>query len=1060
MDILLLCAIIGGVYFLESGASRLTLENYLSRTLDRRVVIEENLDLRFYPWLGLKSGPVRVFSDKNGTSEQISVGEINMGVKLLPLLGGDLNFDTIELKNPVIHITRNSDGDFNFPTFSGNSTTERKTSDRQNAEHDGFFINSVSIPGITVDNATCVYKDSTHNTEFELSGIDIRTGPVGKHQPVAFDISADFQTVLFGINAQAHLKGLAAFSVDKKKIQFSDTSIYAEADSAVLFGRNNTLQATARLDFDPIEGSVDINGLVVRGNAVTLSGSGTGRSLYSQPVIEGTLKSTKFDPRIYFNRYFAHKIPEVDDSVLSSANLSCRFNVSKSGAQFNDINLSLDETHCSGHFYLKDFSNPWCEFNLEADYLKVDKYKPLFFAVSDSGSTKSEASIPADNKKIYNDSIAHYVRMIPCKGQLGIGHIIDGGFNLHKVAIKVSPGPVVLDVRVGSGKFYDGLFSMNSKLMMESEKSDQMILEGHGSISPFSLRSLNKDESEVKFLSGLGEAEKVSLTSNGKTISELSKNFRSSVKSVFKNVRILLSDELAPNDYKNISIKQAEVSSSINGLAKNKIKSGFRGKNLSVDFKLAGVEPHVDLSGFFKGDVYYAYRKNNFLMDFNDADFKVSASGKGIPVLKKPVSIQGLLGYSTENKKIKLRNTVLSSNGVSVGIDSVLSDFDNELKADGKFTIAKVSCSNIYELFEIDKPETQSDDAFDSVEVHSAFRLNGKALHLDIDHFTLDNSTAFGLVDFKDYTKPDFSFKLTADNVNVDRFMPPDEEPDTGSGEQNSTASEKIPEWNFPDKFLSSIRADGYVSCEAFSIFDISAEDITAHVSMKDALISISDIKSKFHEGDLGGKLSLALKKGVVGVALNLTGQKFQAGPFFKEFVGRDYVQGLTNAKIDITGRSSANRDFVDTLNGNLVFNIKDGAYKLKSADEKSENKIKSTKFSLARGTIEGVDEGRFSIRDFLLKTRFITATAKGGFNIPDDNISVRLKVDVLSIPDLYLKLLNTIVSAISGVDVDITGKLSKPHVEVKGLMRWDNVFEDILGLPGRSFNFLKDALF
>ncbi len=1053
-DFILLGVIVGGVYFLESDASRDALENGLEKVLDRRVSIKDNLDLTFYPWFGIKSGPVHISGGGNGTLNQISVQSLSLAVKVLPLLGGRLELDTIQVKSPVLRIERRMDGGFDLPAIKrgGNGT--------ETGIGYGFF-RSVSVRGISVKNATCFYRDAKSGQEFDFSGITIRTGPLRRGTPVAFDIGADLWADFFEINAQAHFKGLADFSYANRTLSLSETSFNAKASSEPLFGSNNTVQATARLDINPLDGSVDIDGLVVQGNAVRLSGSGKGRNLYHSPVFEGSLSSIRFDPRIFFERYLPRKVPVEADNVLARAGFSGDFKVSMDEAELSDFLIKVDDTSASGFFSIKDFSDPWCEFDISADYLKFDRYMPLFRRTTDGYEDNPGDGSASVDVGLMDDVIARYVRMIPCRGKIGVKRFIAGGFELDRVSLAVSPGPDVIDLNIGSGRFHDGVFSIDTKVSMVSDESDMLKLTGHGHISEFSLARAIKGDEGVKILSGRAEARIDSLDSSGRTLMELRKNFKASLKAQLKKARFRLPTEAFGERYSELGLEKADLQAVVSRPDMDSPERGLVGRKLELRFNAAAADPEATLKGYFNGDVFHSIFEEAFRLNFKKADFSLTAHGQSIPAIGTPVTISGKLGYRSDSEAVELVNGVVSSNGVSVRLDTKAVDLGGKLKADGNLSLQKTACKKIFDMFGIDKPEAQADDAFESVELQTSFQLDGRNLKLNVSKLALDEAVASGTFNFPDYERPELVFKLYAQKVDVDRFLPPDEEEEKQGAETRQVDNIKLPEWQFPDEFLGAINATGQVSCKEFRIFDIAGSDITANVDMRDAVISISDIKARFHEGDLAGRLSIGLKKGVVDLDMDFDAKKFQAGLFFDDFTGMDYVKGLTDASLSLSGRSSANVFFVNTLTGRLDFKIKDGEYNLKSSDDKEDDdsSIKSTAFSIARGALAG-REGRFRVKDFLLKTNFITAKAKGGFNIPDDSIGVKVKVDIISFPDLYLKLLNTFLSAISGVDVVISGKLTEPHVEVKGLMRWDNVFEDILGLPGKSFNFIRDALF
>ena len=173
-------------------------------------------------------------------------------------------------------------------------------------------------------------------------------------------------------------------------------------------------------------------------------------------------------------------------------------------------------------------------------------------------------------------------------------------------------------------------------------------------------------------------------------------------------------------------------------------------------------------------------------------------------------------------------------------------------------------------------------------------------------------------------------------------------------------------------------------------------------------------------------------------------------------------MTGKTDASLKINGYSTANIDFVDTMTGGLAFKILNGSYLFEATAEKDAKDKKApspTNFSIMAGTINGKD-GKFNVANYLLKTDYLTATATGGFSFPDDSINLRVNADIIKLPNLYLKLVNALLDALTGVNVTVTGKLSNPKVEVKGLERWSDVLNDVLGLPQQSFMFFRKLIF
>ncbi len=106
------------------------MENILSEKLEREVRFNENLDLIFYPWLGVETGPLTVSAPVDSAyPHQLTVKSIDFKVRLIPLLSGELEVDTIIVDSPSLHVDRLKDGSLNLPLLRSDNDAEMMMSE-------------------------------------------------------------------------------------------------------------------------------------------------------------------------------------------------------------------------------------------------------------------------------------------------------------------------------------------------------------------------------------------------------------------------------------------------------------------------------------------------------------------------------------------------------------------------------------------------------------------------------------------------------------------------------------------------------------------------------------------------------------------------------------------------------------------------------------------------------------------------------------------------------------------------------------------------------------------
>ncbi len=1062
-DLCILAAVVGGVFYLESDEPRITLENILSEKLEREVRFNENLDLIFYPWLGVETGPLTVAAPVDSAyPHQLTVKSIDFKVRLIPLLSGELEVDTIIVDSPSLHVDRLKDGSLNLPLLGADD-------DAENDDVGIKYFDSISIRGLSVLNATCSYSDKGSGHSFTVSGVNVRTGLLRKGTPLAFDLSAMLDAALFNLKAQANLKGLLDFSVQEKQVSLSETSLSVKVESDELLGKNEVVEGIASLDFNLVEGMIDVKGLVLQGAGVRLSGSANCTNIYHAPDFKGSLKSTRFDPKKVFSRFTPIPIPAEFKDILNVASFEMDFHSTLEKTELSHMVLAVDKTVVKGDFSLKDYRSPWLEFDVHADSVLFDPYAKLLDLEKNmnGNSTVGNAEPQAMNNPFRDMVIADLVKKIPCNGKLQLDRFVYDGINLENVNLAVSPGPKVASFSVGKGSYLDGDFGLSVDLAFDKRREkDMLYLRGQGAVSPFSLVRIPLKVDGFKFHAGRAAFKLNSLRSNGRTPGELVRNLK--LDSTFEGNDVVadLGFKNVPDELKKLRVKRAGFSLNFEPLT-GKTPQGLVGRK--VDLKLSGslLEPEGAFKGRFNGGVLTS-RFDPANVDIRDGKLEFSVGGKGVPVLKKDVSLIVSGSGAVKSGNLKLDNFSLKSGKINLSGSVDARRLGSETaSANGVLKLPKVACAEFFDLFGVGKPETQDPDAFESVSLDSSFQLNGENLTFRVNKASLDEAEAEATFQVTDFKKPFLNFVIKGDRVDVDRFLPPDvfASSTEDKGKENGfkeVQNFKFPEWQFPDQLLGAINASGKVECNYFRIFDFAGSSLSADVDMKDQVIGINNMQGKFHEGNLAGKLDLGLKNGTVSLDTDIEVRKFQAGLFFADYVGRDCVKGATDASLKLSGHSTANIDFVNTMTGGLAFKIVDGSYLFVAAAEKDTKKEKSpnpTRFSIMSGVVNGKD-GRFKVGNYLLKTDYLTATAKGGFSFPENSINVQVNADIIKLPNLYLKLVNAFLDAMTGVNVAVTGKLSDPKVEVKGLERWSDVLNDVLGLPEQSFMFFRKLIF
>ena len=537
-------------------------------------------------------------------------------------------------------------------------------------------------------------------------------------------------------------------------MSLSETSLSVKVESDELLGKNEVVEGIASLDFNLVEGMIDVKGLVLQGAGVRLSGSANCTDIYHAPDFKGSLKSTRFDPKKVFSRFTPIPIPAEFKDILNVASFEMDFHSTLDKTELSHMVLAVDKTVIKGDFSLKDYRSPWLEFDVHADSVIFDPYVKLFDLEKkmNGNSTAGKAEPESMENPLRDMVIADLVKKIPCNGKLQLDRFVYDGINLEKVKLAVSPGPKVANLSIGKGSYLDGDFGLSVDLAFDKRREkDVLYLRGQGAVSPFSLARIPLKVDGLKFHTGRAAFKLNYLRSNGRTPGELVRNIKLDSSLEGNDVVADLSFKNVPDELKRLRVKRAGLSLNFEPLA-GKSPQGLVGRK--VDLKLSGsfLEPEGAFKGGFNGGVLTS-RFDPANVDIRDGKLEFSVGGKGVPVLKKDVSLVVSGSGAVKSGNLKLDNFALKSGKIDLSGSVDARRLGSETaSANGVLKLPKVACADFFDLFGVEKPETQDPDAFESVSLDSSFQLNGENLTFRVNKASLDEAEAeatFQVTDFK-----------------------------------------------------------------------------------------------------------------------------------------------------------------------------------------------------------------------------------------------------------------------------------------------------------------------
>lgn len=154
-------------------------ERFQART-GRSLELNGNLDLSFYPWLGVEAHDVTVGNAPGfGATPFLHADLAKVRVKLLPLLQQHYEVDTVQLHGLVLNLAVNGNGMNNWSDLAGPGPRQSQ----------GLPLAAVALGGVDISNAAVHWDNQATGARYDLTAINAGTGKLVYGEPIELNLS-------------------------------------------------------------------------------------------------------------------------------------------------------------------------------------------------------------------------------------------------------------------------------------------------------------------------------------------------------------------------------------------------------------------------------------------------------------------------------------------------------------------------------------------------------------------------------------------------------------------------------------------------------------------------------------------------------------------------------------------------------------------------------------------------------------------------------------------------------------------------------------------------------
>jgi AsmA protein len=538
---LIVVAVIAIVLLVDPNDYRDDIERLVEQKTGRALTLSGDLELSFFPWLALEVGPASLADAPGfGAEPFAAIQRARVGVRLLPLLGGQVEVGAVSLEGARIRLITDEQGRDNWADLGAKDESAP-------ASEDGGGATTPTIASLKIADAAVTMENRAEKTRRIVRDFDLETGRLASGEP--FDLETGFvldqapdsslkvhltAVVTADLERNTHrlqkpeidvtLSG-QGYPAEGVPVQVRAESLEADIGQE-LYGLDAfTLTTAWKGDGFPAEGvpvkllaktlranlakqTLDLDGLELDLAGARLSGRLTGEEILDAPLIRGPLQLEPVSLREWLPKLGVQPPQTTDPQVLKQLSFSGDVVLTKTSAEVDDVVMKLDDSTMKGELGVADLASKALRFDLEIDRIDADRYLP---PAAEAEKQKTTEKAPPTEIPV------EALRKLNARGQLVIGEAIFAGMTFSKLRLGLNARDGRVRFNPAEASMYGGRYRGDIGVDATRDVA-RVSLDEH--VSGVDFAPLFKDLFETDRVSGKGGAN-VKLTGAGRNTDEL-----------------------------------------------------------------------------------------------------------------------------------------------------------------------------------------------------------------------------------------------------------------------------------------------------------------------------------------------------------------------------------------------------------------------------------------------------------------------------------------------------------------------------------------------------------
>ena len=933
--VLIAAAIIAVPLLVDENDIKAQIAETVKARTGREIQLGGELKVSVFPWLGAELSDVRLANAQGFAGENFaSLKHLQVRVELLPLTRRELRMDTVSVDGLDLRLQRKPDGSNNWEDLAkagGSGGAAGGTAGAAGGEAAGSgkseFLAVFALGGVDIKNARIEYRDAQQRVQ--LSNLSLHTGPVALNAPI--DVQLDTHFDLSGAQKSNDLKGQVqartrfGYELSAQRYRLEDLNADLTLSQQSLGDTPAKLHLSGGLGFDQGAGIISAKALQVKLDGSLAAGAVPARIQLAMDtdlelrLREQTLAMSRLNINIPEFKQAGRQL-SLQAKTLLAGNL-------KTGQYL------LNGFSASGQLTDPAIARQAIAYQLDADFaldlpaseLKTSNLRLGADALKAGGTLKANWANPP--------ATASGTLAIP---EFALRKVL----NRFGIALPKTRDPKAFGRAGLSGRFYADA----RQLKLEDLKAslDASKLTGNLNIKNFSkpaihyrlaIDKLDADAYLAPRQKGAPPLAIAALPVN--TLRALDIDGRLDVGRLQYSGLHLSKVQVGLKAGKGLVQLQPLQASLGKGRYQGHLRVDARQATprISIDEQLKNVDLHQLLSslGVQTGALNLRGGRSDLRLR---GQFSADPSGQRLSA--RQVALDGRIAgraFKGGPLKVALRGNLdldLKAKTARVeGLDAAFAEFrtSGDLSASGLATqpqyearlkVAPFNPRKLAARLGVRIPRTADKKVLRTVSLESHLKGTADSLQADPLILSIDGTTLKGTITVAGFKKPAIVFDLSADKLNLDRYLPPQRRHQAATPGAAATV--------LPLYLVRNLNLNGKLQVRKFRVSGLRMNNVRITAKARDGRLQLNPLGADLYQGSYQGNIQLDTSQKQPKLSVNETIQKVRIGKLLGDLNGKaPPLTGAANVHAVLTTVGTDTRVMKRNLNGEVSFSIQNG---------------------------------------------------------------------------------------------------------------------------------------